>query len=264
MIKTKCKTLTIKPFWPYAVMLGAIAIFFFCTTAQAAQKYTEKTIGQGKKGVIPIQNEGLIEVPVSNTGINRIVSDQEIHHIKVPDTDKIAVEQAGQDAHNAFIDIKGTKSETIYIVTESTVYSIKVKPTKMLPQTLHLVYEKKEKVVVPLIGNEREKVAVKLIKEAYKEGPLLEQARITRMSAKKRLIKDVEIRAYRRYDWDEDGLSVTLYVIQLKKGFNLDRLEVSEKMFLIPELCREPLGLSLSRDYITKTDHTRLFVVGRN
>jgi hypothetical protein len=264
MTITKCRSISLKPIWMHVVFLAAIYIFVMAGIAEAAQKYTDKAIGQGKKGGIPIQNEGLVEVPVSNTGINRIVSDQEIHQFKTPDTAKIAVEQAGQDAHNAFLDIKGTKSETIYIVTESTVYSIKVKPTKMRPQTLHLVYDKKEKVIVPLIGNEREKVAVKLIKEVYKEGPLLEQARVTRLSEKKKLLRDIDIRAYRRYDWDEDGLNVTLYVLRLGKGFNLEKLDISEKMFLIPDLCREPLGLSLSRDYLTKKDYTRLFVVGRN
>jgi hypothetical protein len=264
MTKAKFRSLNASPLWISAFFLSALFFFVIVGNAGGAQQYTEKTVGHGGKGVIPVQNEGIIEVPVSNTGINRIISDQEIHLIKAPDTDKIAVEQAGEDAHNAFLDIKGTKAETIYIVTESTVYSIKVRPVKMRPQTLHLVYAKKEKVIVPLIGNEREKVAVRLIKAAFKEGPLLEKARITRLHKNKKLLKNIEIRAYRRYEWDEDGLSVTLYTLRLGKGFELDKIEISEKMFLIPELCPEPLGIALSRDYLTKKDYARLFIVGRN
>jgi hypothetical protein len=263
MIKAECRRINNRFIWMHTLFLVALSIFILAD-ADAAQTYTDKALGSGKKGVIPIHDAGLVEVPVSNTEINHITSDQEIHHVKAPDTDKIAVEQAGGDPRNAFLDVKGTKAETIYIVTESTVYSIKIKPTKISAQKLHLVFDKKEKVVVPLIGNEREKVAVRLIKEAYKEGPLLEQARVTRLYEKKKLLTDIEIRAYRRYDWDEDGLNVTLYVLQLKKSFNLDKLDITERMFLIPELCREPLGISLSRDYLTKKDYTRLFVVGRN
>lgn len=256
MKKTKCSTL--------AALLGFITVFCLTVPASAASKYVEQTMAGRQKGVIPINSEGLVEVPVSNTQINRIVSDQEIHSVQKPDTKKIVVTQADGNARNAFLNVKGTKSETIYIVTESAVYTVKLKPTNIRPQTLHLVYEKKEKVVLPLIGNEREKVAVKLIKAAFKEGPLLEQARTTSLHEKKKLLKDIDIRAYRRYAWDEDGLNVTLYVIRLNKRANLDKLDISEKMFLIPELCAEPLGIALSRDHLTKKDYTRLFIVGRN
>jgi hypothetical protein len=244
-----------------AAALGIANILCITVPATAAQKYTEQTTVAGQKGVVNIHNLGIVEAPVSNSEINRIVSDQEIHTIKVPESAKLSVDGGG---HNAFLEVKGNKSEVIYITTETTVYSIKIKPTKIGAQKLHLVFDKKQKVVVPLIGNEREKVAVKLIKAAYKEGEILEKARTTRLSEKKKLIKNIEIRAYRRYDFDEDNLNVTLYVLRLGKEFNLEKIDISEKMFLIPELCKEPLGLSLSRDYLTKKDYTRLFIVGRN
>jgi hypothetical protein len=259
--KTNSKTLSVNPMVALAAALGIVSILCMSFPASAAQKYVEKTTSRGIKGVVPINNLGIVEVPVSNTEINRIVSDQEIHNIKLPESAKLTVDGGG---YNAFLEAKGTKSEVIYITTETTVYSIKIKPTRIGAQKLHLVFDKKQKVVVPLIGNEREKVAVKLIKAAYKEGEILEKARTTRLSEKKKLIKDIEIRAYRRYDFDEDNLNVTLYVLRLGKGFNLDKLDISEKMFLIPELCPQPLGLSLSRDYLTKKDYTRLFIVGRN
>jgi hypothetical protein len=259
--KTNSKTLSVNPMVALAAALGIVSILCMSFPASAAQKYVEKTTSRGIKGVVPINNLGIVEVPVSNTEINRIVSDQEIHNIKLPESAKLTVDGGG---YNAFLEAKGTKSEVIYITTETTVYSIKIKPTRIGAQKLHLVFDKKQKVVVPLIGNEREKVAVKLIKAAYKEGEILEKARTTRLYEKKKLIKDIEIRAYRRYDFDEDNLNVTLYVLRLGKGFNLEKLDISEKMFLIPELCPQPLGLSLSRDYLTKKDYTRLFIVGRN
>lgn len=259
--KPNSSTLYINSGVVLAAFLGMTSIFCLSVPASAAQKYNEQTTASGQKGVVPIHNLGIVEVPVSNNEINRIISDQEIHNIKLPESAKLTVDGGG---YNAFLEVKGKKSEVIYITTETTVYSIKIKPTKIGAQKLHLVFDKKEKVVVPLIGNEREKVAVKLIKAAYKEGELLDKARTTRLSEKKKLLKDIEIRAYRRYDFDEDNLNVTLYVLRLGKGFNLEKLDISEKMFLIPELCKAPLGLSLSRDYLTKKDYTRLFIVGRN
>lgn len=229
--------------------------------AQGEQKYIETAMDPAKKGIAYIYHEGINEVPVSNKEINRIVSDQEIHNIKLPKSARITVEGSG---HNAFLEVKGTKSELIYITTETMIYAIKVKPTQIGAQKLQLVHEKKEKIIVPLIGNERENLAVQLIKAAYTEGKLLDKARVTRLSEKKRLIKDIEIRAYRRYDWQEDNLTMTLYILRLGKNFAYEHLEISEKMFLIPELCEQPLGISLTRDYLTKKEYTRLFVVGRN
>jgi hypothetical protein len=244
------------------LIFSMFVIFIFVGNSIAAKNLKELANDSISKSLINIYQEGVNEVPVSNTAINHIISDQPIKNIKLPESATLEVSEG--DSNNAFLEIKGTKPELIYVTTETTVYAISLVPTEIGAQKLHLVFDKKEKVIVPLIGNERENVAVKLIKEAYKEGELLDKARVsTKLSKKVKFINYIELMEYRRYEWEEDELFLTVYILRLEKDAKFEKLDITERMFLIPELCESPLGISISRDYLTKNDYTRVFIVGR-
>jgi hypothetical protein len=207
-----------------------------------------------------LKAEGINNVPVSNIELNRIISGEDILNIKLPESaQEIAFEVTGK---NAILQCTGSKQELVYITTENDVFALRLKPSKMPAQVIHLASPKKPDII-PVLGNEREKLAVALIKAAYSESDILQKARGSRPSTERKLIRGINIKEYRRYDFDEDDLRVMVYIVKLADDFKYDEFKVTEKNFLIPELCKKPLGIALSRDYLTKRDYTRLFIVGR-
>ena len=209
---------------------------------------------------IELKAEGINNVPVSNIELNRIISGEDIPNVKLPESTKdIAAEGTGK---NVILHCTGSKQELVYITTESDVFVLRLKPSKIPAQVIHLPSPKKPDII-PVLGNEREKLAVALIKAAYSESDILHKARENRLSGEKKLITGINIKEYRRYDFDEDDLRVMVYIVKLDDDFKYDEFKVTEKNFLIPELCKKPLGIALSRDYLTKRDYTRLFIVGR-
>ena len=241
---------------------GMIVILAATGAAFAGNAHESQADEPISKSVINIYHDGVNEVPVSNNAINLIVSDLPIKNIKLPDSPHMDVSEG--DNYNAYLEIQGDKPELIYVNTEKAVYAINLVPSGIGAQRLHLVYEKKEKVVLPLIGNERENVAVNLIKEAYREGEILERARTSnKLSRKIKFAEFIELMGYRRYEFEEDELVLTVYILRVEKDATFDRINITERMFLIPDLCENPLGISISRDYLNKTEFTRLFIVGR-
>jgi TraK protein len=225
-----------------------LLILWVAGSATAAEKHIE------------LKAEGINNVPVSNIELNRIISGEDILNIKLPESSTdIAAEGTGK---NVILQCTGSKQELVYITTESDVFVLRLKPSKIPAQVIRLPSPKKPDII-PVLGNEREKLAVALIKAAYSESDIMQKARESRPSGEKRLIKGINIKEYRRYDFDEDGLAVMVYILKLADDFKYDEFKVTEKNFLIPELCKKPLGIALSRNYITKRDYTRLFIVGR-
>jgi hypothetical protein len=185
-----------------------------------------------------------------------------IKNIKLSETTRLDVSEG--DNYSAYIELKGSKRELIYVNTEKGVYAINLIPTKINAQKIHLVWEKKEKVVLPLIGNERETIALKLVKAAYNEDEILEKSKISRRLKKRvNFSKNIEMMRYQQYEFEEDNLVLTVYIMRVDNDAEFDSVNITERMFLIPELCENPLGISISRDYLNKTEFTRLFIVGR-
>jgi hypothetical protein len=121
-----------------------------------------------------------------------------------------------------------------------------------------------DNTVTKLHGNTREKLAVEIIKAAFSKGKLLEKARESRPSRSHRLVKNIIIKEHRRYDFEQDRLSLMVYIVKLANSFKYPKFKVTEKNFLIPDLTQKPIGIALSRDYLTKNDYVRLFILGRH
>jgi hypothetical protein len=242
-----------------AVIFGLL--LGWTATAAAGQKIVETPTGRANRHVVYMPQEGINEVAVSNQEINRIEADRPILNIKMDENAQITADPNGETSF--FLQISGSKKELIYINTEDAVYTVRLKPRRMEARTLKLMGGEKQSAM-PLIGNEREKIAVRLIKAAFTEDTILEKARMSQPYEEMRLIQDIEIKKYRRYDFDEDNLYLMVYIIKLANPFKYDKFKISEKNFLLPELCKKPIGLALSRDFLSKTGYTRLFIVGRN
>jgi hypothetical protein len=240
---------------------AALAVLLLAQMSLAAQDKPAdgKYVDINPKGIVYVKAEGINEIQLSNKEINRIVSDDEINTIKLPEDAKISAELTGK---NAFIRCNGDKVELIYIVVQDQVYAVRVKPADVGAQEIRLEGGKK-KEVLQLLGNEREKLAVKIIQAAFGEEPLMEKATVTDLKYKKiDLIRDIDIREYRRYDFNEDQLRLMVYLVKLSDRFKYDEFKIEEKNFIMPQLFLKPLGIAIDRDRLSKKEYTRLFIVG--
>ncbi len=233
---------------------------FLASTATAAPKLKELAAEQKYKGVVYVRKDGVTDVPVSTREINHIVSDYNINNIKLPEDSPLSIDIQGK---NAFLQCKSTQPEIIYISTKGTIYTLRIKPAGIGAQKIHLVGSINN-AVAKLHGNKREKLAVEIIKAAYGKGQLLEKARERRLFRLRHLIQDIIIKEHRRYDFEEDHLTLKVYIVKLADTFKYPQFKVTEKNFLMPDLAKKPIGIALSRDYLTKNDYVRLFILGRN
>jgi hypothetical protein len=239
--------------------ISAILTVFLLVLAAVSQG-EDKYVDINPKGIVYLSHEGINDVQLSNHEINRVVSADEISNIKLPEDARISAEITGK---NAFIRCEGKKSELVYIVAQSMVYAVRIQPAAIGAQELRLQGQKKAEIV-PLVGNEREKLAVKIIQAAFTEDPLMEKATVTNLQYQKiDLIKDIEIRQYRRYDFDDDQIRLMVYLVKLSAAFKYPEFKIEEKNFLIPQLFLKPLGIAIDRDKLSKNEYTRLFIVGR-
>lgn len=243
--------------------LCALSALLITHQAYAAAKFKEVASDKKYQGAVSVSQEGVGNVPVSSTDINRIVSDHLIYHIKLPEDASIMAEIDTTGGKNAFLQYKGKKTQTIYVSTKGGVYTLRIKPAAIGAQKIHLVGNVSNSVS-KLYGNKREKLAVDIIKAAFSKGKLLEKARKSRRFRHRRLIKDIIIKEHRRYDFEEDHLTLNVYIVKLADSFKYPKFKVTEKSFLIPDLTNKPMGIALSRDYLTKNDYVRLFILGRN
>lgn len=240
--------------------LFALCILLTAGPALAAPRFKEIASDQKYKGVVEVRPDGINDVPVSTREINHIVAQSNINNIKLPEDSPLSIDIQGK---NAFLQCKSSQPEIIYISTKGSIYTLRIKPARIGAQKIHLIGATTN-AVAKMHGNKREKLAVEIIKAAYGKGKLLEKAKESRLSRRRRLIKDIIIKEHRRYDFDEDHLTLNVYIVKLADGFKYPQFKVTEKNFLIPDLAQKPIGIALSRDYLTKNDYVRLFILGRN
>jgi hypothetical protein len=238
----------------------ALCVLLTTHQAYAAPKYKEFASDKKYKSVVHVRPDGVNEVPVSTREINHILSDYNINNIKLPEDSNLSIDIQGK---NAFLQCKSTTPDIIYISTKGNIYTLRIKPTAIGAQKIHLVGNINN-AVTKLHGNKREKLAVEIIKAAFAKGKLLEKARESRLFRHRRLIKDIIIKEHRRYDFEEDRLTLKVYIVKLADSFKYPKFKVTEKNFLIPDLTKKPIGIALSRDYLTKNDYVRLFILGRH
>jgi hypothetical protein len=227
----------------------------------AAPKYKEVASDKKHSGTTMVNHEGVTDVPVSAREINRIVSDNVIYNIKVPEGSPIVAEIDANEGKNAFLQFKGHKDEIIYVTTKGAVYTLRLKPSDIGAQKIHLAASS-QKGVTQLYGNKREKLAVDIIKAAFVESGVIKNARKTKLSRERRIIKDIIIKEHLKYNFDDDNLELKIYIVKLANSFKYPEFKVEERNFLLPSLTKAPIAIALSRQHLTKKDYVRLFILG--
>ena len=101
-----------------------------------------------------------------------------------------------------------------------------------------------------------------LIKAAFTEGDIIKNARKTKLSRERRIVKDIIIKEHLKYNFDDDNLELKVYIVKLADSFKYPEFKVEERNFLLPSLAKEPIAIALSRQHLTKKDYVRLFILG--
>ena len=101
-----------------------------------------------------------------------------------------------------------------------------------------------------------------MVKAAFRD-EIPESFTVKRINRKLHLFRYVNIALKRQIKADGEGLLLKEYVISLKDTYPKAERRVEEKLFLIPELTRNPVGISLEKLVLRKGQTSRLFIVER-
>ena len=211
------------------------------------------------------------DVPISTTEINRISSDDEIKSIKY--NKQVASLVVTYKGTNAYFLYPGKTEVLAYIETESNVYPVRLIPTEM--KAAHYILSSDDEVSGKkehqagdrnlsknIHSTNKEKRLIEMLKYVYTNPPI-EDGPVEIIRVKKHpFSSELEIYKYRTYSFDEDGISINVYLAKLSNKCTKDEITLSEKDFLIPEIVNSPVGISLEHNVINKERYTRVFVLG--
>ncbi|KJS02723.1 MAG: hypothetical protein VR65_04620 [Desulfobulbaceae bacterium BRH_c16a] len=211
------------------------------------------------------------DVHISITEINRISSDEEITSIKYDKkVENLIINYKGKNAYILYTD----QIEVLaYIETENNVYPVRFIPAEVkaahyvLSDDTQLGKSSEYSTSSVNLSNKihstnKEKRFIEMLQYAY-GNPQTEEGSVEISRLKNvHLISDIEIYKYKTYTFLDDGLYINVYLTRLHSSCREEKVEVSEKDFLIPEIANYPIGISLEHNLIDKERYTRIFVLG--
>ncbi len=220
--------------------------------------------------------ETATRVVLSNRDVNRITCSQgPIKDIIYSKEKGIQVKTEGNDAFVKFLiprdPITGelnyaTAPSEFYVICgkDSVVYTLIGLPRNVPAQAVQLVSLKKkiEKNISLFEGLPFERRVLLMVKAAFRD-EIPESFTVKRINRKLDLFRYVNIALKRQIKADGEGLLLKEYVISLKDTYPKAERQVEEKLFLIPELTRNPVGISLEKLVLRKGQTSRLFIVER-
>ena len=233
-----------------------------------------RLIPPGGARVLP---EVATRVVLSNRDVNRITcSEGPIKDIIYSKEKGISVKTEGNDAFVKFLitrdpvtgDLKyATVPSEFYVVCgrDSVVYTLIALPRNVPAQAVQLVsLRKKIKKNISLFeGLPFERKVVLMVKAAFRD-EIPESFTVKPINRKLDLFRHVNITLRREIRADGEGLVLKEYVLVLKDSYPGAQRRLEEKLFLLPELTRHPVGISLEKLILRKGVPSRLFIVERN
>ena len=237
---------------------------------------------QPKESVSYIENlvampEGVTMVNFSNRHINRIIApgNRQIKDIIKEKGSGVEVQIEGRNAYISFLKskIEGTNDilyhttpVTIHPVVEpDIVYTLIVTPKPINAQTVELKLDKDhiEKNLTFFKGLSVEEKILKLVK-SVRTDTIPESFVKRRIGVRLDIFKTIDVYYRKDVVAEGEGLVLKEYVIALKRDAGLAEIEINEKQFLVPDLTKTPLGISLEDFRLGKDNtRTRLFIVER-
>jgi len=228
-------------------------------------------------GGLRVLPETTTRVVLSNRDVNRITcAEGPIKDIIYSKEKGITVKTERNDAFVKFLItrdpmsgnlIYATAPSEFYVVcgTDSTIYTLIALPRNVPAQAVQLVSTKKKitKNISIFQGIPFERKVVMMVKHAYRDD-IPDSFTVKRIGKQLNIFRYVNVTLKRTVRADGEGLTLKEYVLSLKPGYAKSKRQLSEKLFLVPELTQNPVGIALERLTLRKGEPNRLFIVERH
>ncbi len=214
------------------------------------------------------------KVVMSNTDVNRIVAPSYIKDVVFSKEKGVIVKFTNNNAFVKFlikknpdgtVEYTSTPSE-LYVVTEDTVYTIIAIPKRVPARTIRLMGSDLKRIQINRAMFEQlpyERRIVKLIRSVYMDKIPGSWTVENTNENYNDVINFLNIRLIRTVKVEGEGLKLKEYLVQIKPDSSLKKVELSEKLFLKPQLAKGLLAVSLSDLSLKKGDTAVLFMVER-
>jgi conjugal transfer pilus assembly protein TraK len=252
------------------------------TKKKAAPKPKEQPQKQVQRNPIPQTStilaypETVIKCNLSNRYINRIVApgNKVIKDLIIQKGNGIQVKIEGKNGFITFLKkqdplSKKIKLQTspveIYAVIEpDIIYTIIGQPKDIIAQTVELVWAKNEieQNLKFFAGLPLEKKIVKMIKTTMAE-EIPDSFSQKKIGKQIDILKSVNIYFNRLIIAEGEGLVLKEYIVSLKQTAEKDEIPIKEQHFLLPELTKKPIGITIEDFTLSKKQSTRVFIVER-
>lgn len=226
--------------------------------------------------IVSVTPEISTKILLSSSDVNRIVcSSGGVKDVMFSQEKGISVSMSGNSAFVKFSIAQNQMDnsklyanlpiEMFVVCSDNNVYSIIAQPQKIPAQTIQLV-DNKDNIhdniaifeSIPL-----ETKIAKLIRFAY-NGEIPSSFSVNAVNNQISVFKDVDIFFRHEVSVPGEGLKLKEFVLSLKNPFPDIELKFKETDFLVPELTRTPLAISLEPKPLSGSALVRLFIVERS
>jgi conjugal transfer pilus assembly protein TraK len=252
------------------------------TKKKAAPKQKAQPQKQVQRNPIPetlttlAYPETVIKCNLSNRFINRIVApgNKVIKDLIIQKSTGIEVKIEGKNGFITFlkkqdpltkeIKLQSSPVEIYAVVEPDIIYTIIAQPKDITAQTVELVWAKNEieQNLKFFAGLPLEKKIVKMIKTTMAE-EIPDSFSQKKIGKQIDILKSVNIYFNRLIIAEGEGLVLKEYIVSLKKTAPQDEIAVKEQHFLLPELTKKPIGITIEDFHLSKKQSTRVFIVER-
>jgi conjugal transfer pilus assembly protein TraK len=220
--------------------------------------------------------ETVIKCNLSNRFINRIVApgNKVIKDLIIQKGNGIEVKIEGKNGFITFlkkqdpltkeIKLQASPVEIYAVVEPDIIYTIIGQPKDITAQTVELVWAKNEieQNLKFFAGLPLEKKIVKMIKTTMAE-EIPDSFSQQKIGKQIDILKSVNIYFNRLIIAEGEGLVLKEYIVSLKKTAPQDEIAIKEQHFLLPELTKKPIGITIEDFSLSKKQSTRVFIVER-
>jgi len=229
-----------------------------------------------KAGQVSVLPEATTKVLLSNRDVNRITC------ISGPIKDIIYSKEKGitvkTDGNNAFVKFLISRnpesgemvyskipSELYVVCGHDTVYTLIASPRNIPAQAVQLAGHKKEikKNLSLFEGLSFEKKVLLLVKDTYRDA-IPDSFTVQYLNKPLNIFRNIALSLKRKIIADGEGLQVKEFLLALKPTSTKQKIQLTEKFFLLPELTRNPVGISLEHMTLERGHPVRLFIVERH
>jgi len=216
--------------------------------------------------------EGTIQVPLSNSDVNRIICPAEIKDVVYSKEKGMTVKLSDTNAFVKFLvmkkdgrDLYTSSPSELYVACGDAIYTLIALPKRIPAQTVQLVPGKVDsmKKNMALFGEMPfEKKVVAIIKKLSTDSPL-DTFTVEMVNKPFAAFKDLDLVLYQVVAIDGEGLRVKEYRARIRNGSRSAAMYLREKDFLRADLAEQAVAVSIDVMNLKKGETARVFIVER-